>query len=143
MWNLKNTTKILGEMGIQTTVPACWEIWCRSKATVRTGHGTTWNNRLVLNWERSVKAVYCHPAYLTSSGSDSKTSVCNAGDLGLIPRLGRSPWRRKWQPTPVFLLGKSHGLWSLVGYHPWGRKESDMPEWLHFHFHVEYIMQNA
>ena len=38
------------------------------------------------------------------------------------------PWRRKWQPTPVFLPGKSHGPWSLVGYHPWGRKESDMTE---------------
>jgi len=35
------------------------------------------------------------------------------------------PWRRKWQPTPVFLPGKSHGQRSLVGYSPWGRKESD------------------
>ena len=40
-------------------------------------------------------------------------------------------WRKKWQPTPVFLPGKSHG-WSLVGYSPWGRKESDMTEWIHF-----------
>ena len=39
-----------------------------------------------------------------------------------------------WQPTPVSLPGKSHGPWSLVGYHPWGRKESDMTEQLHFHF---------
>ena len=36
------------------------------------------------------------------------------------------PWRRKWQPTPVFLAGESHGWRSLVGYSPWGRKESDM-----------------
>ena len=43
-------------------------------------------------------------------------------------------WRRKWQPTPVFLPGKSHGWWSLVGYRPWGRKESDTTERLHFHF---------
>ena len=41
-------------------------------------------------------------------------------------------WRRKWQPTPVLLPGKSHGLRSLVGYSPWGRKESDTTEWLHF-----------
>ena len=34
-------------------------------------------------------------------------------------------WRRKWQPTPVFLPGESHGWWSLVGYSPRGRKESD------------------
>ena len=41
-------------------------------------------------------------------------------------------WRRKWKPTPVFLPGESHGWRSLVGYSPWGRKESDMTEWLHF-----------
>ena len=41
-------------------------------------------------------------------------------------------WRRKWQPTPVFLPGKSHGLRILVGYSPWDRKESDTTERLHF-----------
>ena len=40
-------------------------------------------------------------------------------------------WRRKWQPTPVFLPGKSHGWRSLVGYSPWGHKESDTTERLH------------
>ena len=42
------------------------------------------------------------------------------------------PWRRKWQPTPVPLLGKSYGQRSLVGYNPWGRKESDTTEQLYF-----------
>ena len=41
------------------------------------------------------------------------------------------PWRRKWQPTPVFLPGKSHGQRNLVCYSPWGRKESDTTERLH------------
>ena len=41
---------------------------------------------------------------------------------------------RKWQPTPVLLPGKFHGLRSLVGYSPWGRKELDMTERLHFQF---------
>ena len=41
-------------------------------------------------------------------------------------------WRRKWQPPPVFLPGKYHGLRILVGYSPWGRKESDTTEQLHF-----------
>jgi len=36
--------------------------------------------------------------------SEVKVSVCNEGDLGSIPGSGRFPWRRKWQPTPVFLL---------------------------------------
>ena len=39
-------------------------------------------------------------------------------------------WRRNWQPTPAFLLGELHRQRSLVGYSPWGHKESDMTEWL-------------
>ena len=42
--------------------------------------------------------------------------------------------RRQWQPTPVLLLGKSHGWRSLVGCSPWGFEESDTTEQLHFHF---------
>ena len=43
------------------------------------------------------------------------------------------PWRRKWQPTPVSLPGKFYGQRSLVGYGPWGCKESDMTERTHTH----------
>ena len=50
------------------------------------------------------------------------------------PWVGKIPWRRKWQPTPVSLPGKFHGQRSLAGYSPWGHKESDTIEWLHFHF---------
>ena len=42
------------------------------------------------------------------------------------PWIGRILWRREWQPTPIFSPGKSHGQRSLVGYSPWGRKESNM-----------------
>ena len=42
-------------------------------------------------------------------------------------------WRRQWHPTPVLWPGKSHGRRSLVGCSPWGHKESDTTEWLHFH----------
>ena len=52
-------------------------------------------------------------------GSDGKESACNAGDPGLIPGSGKSPWRRAWQPTPVFLPGESHGQRSLGGCNPW------------------------
>ena len=48
-------------------------------------------------------------------------------------------WRRKWQPTPVLLPGKSHGRRSLVGCSPWGRKELDTTGWLHFHFSLSCI----
>ena len=46
------------------------------------------------------------------------------------PWIGKIPWRRKWQPTPVFLPGESHGQRSLMGYSPRGRKESDTTEQL-------------
>ena len=55
---------------------------------------------------------------------------------GFSPWVGKMPWRRKWHPTPVLLPGESHGGRSLVGYSPWGRKESDTTERLHFHFHI-------
>ena len=44
------------------------------------------------------------------------------------PWVGKISWRRKWQPTPVFLPGEFHGHRSLVGYSKWGRKELDMTE---------------
>ena len=57
-------------------------------------------------------------------------SVCNTGDLGSIPRSGRCPGEGNGNPTPVSLPGKSHGAWWATV--PWGRKESDMTELLHF-----------
>ena len=47
---------------------------------------------------------------------------------GFDPWVRKMPWRRAWQPTPVFLPGESHGKRSLAGYSPWDRKESDMTE---------------
>ena len=58
-----------------------------------------------------------------------KNPSTNAGDIrdeGLIPEVRKIPWRRAWQPTPVFSPGEFHGQRSLVGYSPWGCKESDM-----------------
>ena len=44
------------------------------------------------------------------------------------PQVGKIPQRKRWQPTPVFLPGESHGQRSLVGYSPKGLKESDTAE---------------
>ena len=59
-------------------------------------------------------------------------SLSHAGTLsrrsGFDPWVGKFPWRRSWQPTPVFWPGESHGLRSLVGYSPWGCRESDTTE---------------
>ena len=71
-------------------------------------------------------------------GSEVKASASNAGDPGSIPGW-KIPWRREWQPTPVFLPGESHGQKSLVGYSPRGRKELDTTERLHFHLYITEI----
>ena len=64
-------------------------------------------------------AVISHsPEYDFSGGSDSEESACNAGDLDVVSGLGRFPWRREWQSTPVFLPGEFHGQRSLAGYSP-------------------------
>ena len=63
-------------------------------------------------------------------GSGGKESACNAGDLGWIPESGRFPWRREWQPDPVFLPGESHAQKSLVGYSLRSHKELDTTEQL-------------
>ena len=57
----------------------------------------------------------------------------------LNPWVGKIPWRKKWQHTPVFLTGESHGWRSLVGYSPRGHKESDMTERPHFLFTISYV----
>ena len=53
---------------------------------------------------------------------NSSASAEDAGDPGFDPWIGKIPWRRKWQPTPVFLPGKAHGQRSLVGYSLGGHK---------------------
>ena len=60
--------------------------------------------------------------------SDNKGSACNAGDLGSIPGLGRSPGRQRGNPHQYSCLENPHGQRSLVGYSPQGCKESDMTE---------------
>jgi len=66
-------------------------------------------------------------------GSAVKNLPANAGDTGdayrrcgFDPWVWKIPWRKKWQPTPVFLPGESHGQRSLAGYSFWGLKKSDV-----------------
>ena len=67
-------------------------------------------------------------------GVAQRINIClHCGRPGFNPGVGKISWRRKWQPTPIFLPGKSHGWRSLVGSSPWGCKESDTTEQLHFH----------
>ena len=68
------------------------------------------------------KGIRHLPLRVFPGGSRGKESICNTGDGGLIPGLGKSSGEREWQPTPVFLPGESHRQRSVAGYNPWGRK---------------------
>ena len=57
-----------------------------------------------------------------------KESSCKFRTCSFDPWVGKIPWRRKWQPSPVFLPGESHGQRSRAGYSPWGCKGLDTTE---------------
>ena len=61
-------------------------------------------------------------------GASGKESACQCSSWGFNSWVRKTPWRREWQYTPVFLPGQSHGQRSLVGYNPWGCKEWDTTE---------------
>ena len=65
-------------------------------------------------------------------------SIClQCGRPRFSPWVRKILWRKKWQPTPVFLPGEFHRQMSLAGYSPWGRKELDTTEQLkHTHTHT-------
>ena len=82
-------------------------------------------------------------------GSDGREFACNAGDLGAMqktPWVGKTPWRREWQATLVFLPEEFHGQRILAGYSPWAHKELDKTErylgksnTFTFHFHLSVM----
>ena len=88
--------------------------------------------------EVSVRVInYITASYLQNSlafpgGASGKESACQCRRHkrhGFNPWVGKIPWSRKGQPTPIFLPGKFHGKGGLMGYSLWGHKEPDMSEW--------------
>ena len=71
--------------------------------------------------------INCETLFSFLGGSVVKNPSANAR-CRLDPWVGKIPGRRKWQPTPVFLSGESHGHRSLAGYSQWRHKESDTTE---------------
>ena len=103
-------------------------LWCRGQQPTR----------LLCLWDYLSKNTGVVRGF--PGGSDGKVSACNTGDTGLIPGLGRSPGEGNGNSLQYSYLEKSHGWRSLLGYSPWGRKESDMTERLHFcHFLLQGI----
>ena len=68
-----------------------------------------------------------------AAGKESSCQYRRPKRHGFSPWVGKIPWRRKWQPTPVYLLRKFHRQRSLAGYSPGGCKESDTTEHTHIH----------
>ena len=89
-------------------------------------------------WE-AWKWIYIH-TYIDTWWLSGKKSACQWKKCRLDPWVGKIPWRRKWQPTPVFLPGKFHGQRSLVDYSPWSCKESDTTKQLSTHVHIHICM---
>ena len=71
-----------------------------------------------------------------------KNPICNVERLRFSSWVGKIPWRRAWQPTPVLLPGEFHGQRSLAGYSPWGCKEVDITEQLSTAQHVNLKCQS-
>ena len=73
----------------------------------------------------------CNGCLGFSAGASGKVLACQCRRqkrCGFDPQVGKIPWRRAWQPTPVFLPGECHGQRSLVSYSPWGCQGSDTTE---------------
>ena len=112
-----------------------WGIWTLSHSADGSKIQFIWNAKA----KRSIQILYTKTVNLKSNLAVFKAFCLQYGRPGFDPWVGKVLWRRKWQPTPVLLPGKSHGQRSLVGYSPWGRKELDTTERLHFHFIMDII----
>ena len=88
----------------------------------------------ILKAHHGRESILLHSASFTwdfPGGTAGKESPClykRHKRCGFSDWVRKIPWRRKWQPTPVFLPGKFRGQGSLVGYSSWGCKQSDMTE---------------
>ena len=72
-----------------------------------------------LQYYESLEFLTMSSGDLFSGGTSGKEPACQCRRykrLGFDPWVRKFPWRRKWQPSPVFLPGESHGQWRLVGY---------------------------
>ena len=79
-------------------------------------------------WKRASSLECTCPGLGGASGKEPACQCWRCQRQGFDPWVGKTPWRRAWQPTPVFLPGEFRGQRSMVGYSPWSRKELDTTE---------------
>ena len=88
---------------------------------------------LTFNWKQSIRDVMAGVCWEQAAskfpgGAQGEEPTGQCWGCGFNPWFGKIPWKRQWQPIPVFLPEESHGQRSLAGSRPWHPKESDTPE---------------
>ena len=91
---------------------------------------------MFLSGAQRIKIICIYKAYMAAAGAFCKVLVNTSASAGDTRDMGWIPWRRKWQPTPVFLPGKFYGQRSLAGCSSWGHKGSHMTDHTHTHTHT-------
>ena len=97
---------------------------------------TLWEDKIYPRLHLERKLVMARAKSGLPKWLSGKESTCQYRKLGFDPWIEEIPWRRKQQPTPVFLSEKSHGQRSLAGYSPWCCKEFYTTEQLSAHTHT-------
>ena len=133
--------------------PSSWKQGCNEHWGTRVSFNSGFLHGYAQQWDCWViwqfyfqffkESPHCSPFNKTGDfpgGSDGKSICLQCGRPRFDPWVRKTPWRRKWQPTPILLPGKSLGRRSLVDCSPWGRKVSDTIERLHsLHFLKEFL----
>ena len=131
----KSSTAVMQRPHFPQAIPS---LWLNMVGLLGQGHSCKRKDSLVGDFVSRASQQPCwtsfklHCSLRWHSGKESACQCRRCKRHGFDPWVGKIPWSRQWQPTPVFFPGKSHGQRSLAGYGPWGCKESDTTERLHF-----------
>ena len=115
-------------------------IWCKTYEELKNTPGIITVNRTKQSrtWALVTWSMVLNPSQETLSlpwWLSGKEPACQCRRPRFNPWVGKFPWRRKWQPTPVFLPGKFHAQRSLMHSSLWGLKEADTTEWVSIYTH--------
>ena len=113
-----------------------WRMTCLGHTCESDNAISIWSNLTNLIWHYDIEVQFMLVDYIwlymgASLVAQVVKNLLQCGRPGFNPWVRKIPWRSKWQPTPIFLPGDSHGQRSLVGYSPCRLKEElDTTEWL-------------
>ena len=146
VWSLGWEDPLEKEMATHSSI-LVWEIpWTEEPSRLQSMGskrvGQTWFSHGVSKSQIGLRdfafVLYTH-YYGLPTWLSGKETACQCRRLKFDPRVGKIPWRRKWQPTPVFSPGKSHGQRNLIGYSSCGckrvRRDLVTKQQQHTHYH--------